>query len=215
MPSFLAFAVVRLLEQHFSRLVDYDFTAQMEDVLDEIATGDAEMAEWLTRFYFGHADGNGLNGADALGLKSLVDNLGDIDARDVNSFPLGEGIVARVGHFWPYVEQGEQRATIPGYGTGRADAGHCSCLARAAIRRSRSGFGSGDRTRHRRQGRSFWAVRHRGPAGRRHEVGEAASAASLFKTMSLDTVTLEDALRLLTSRGCWAWTPPMVSRCRR
>ena len=51
-PSFLAFAVVRLLEQHFSRLVDYDFTAQMEDVLDEIATGDAEMAEWLTRFYF-------------------------------------------------------------------------------------------------------------------------------------------------------------------
>src|SRR5580692_3926957 len=76
-PSFLAFAVITLLERHFSQLVDYDFTARMEDALDAIARGEAARVPWLRRFYFG-ADGEE-------GLKELVSDLGDIDARDVSS----------------------------------------------------------------------------------------------------------------------------------
>ena len=89
-PSFLAFAVITLLERHFAHLVDYAFTARMEDALDEIARGEAERVPWLRRFYFG-ADGEE-------GLKELVSDLSDIDARDVSSFPLpGSDIVVRVG----------------------------------------------------------------------------------------------------------------------
>ncbi len=105
-PSFLAFAVVTLLEQHFSQLVDYDFTARMEDALDEIARGEAGRVPWLRRFYFG-ADGEE-------GLKELVSDLGDIDAREVSSFPLaGTDIVVRVGRYGPYLERGEQRVNVP------------------------------------------------------------------------------------------------------
>jgi len=126
-PTWLAFAVTRLLEEHFGRLVDYDFTAAMEADLDQIAAGEQDRREWLARFYFG--DGaNGTNGgspADAPhppdvmhGLKPLVDDLGDIDARDINSVPLGDGIVLRVGRYGPYLEvPGEdgtaRRASVP------------------------------------------------------------------------------------------------------
>ncbi len=105
-PSFLAFAVVTLLERHFGQLVDYEFTAKMEDVLDAIARGEAERVPWLRRFYFGAdgadgaaRDGAGQDGADAgPGLKSLVSDIGDIDARDVSSYPLaGTDIEVRVG----------------------------------------------------------------------------------------------------------------------
>ena len=106
-PSFLAFAVVTLLEQHFEQLVDYDFTAQMEEALDEIARGEAERVPWLRRFYFG-ADGEE-------GLKELVSDLSDIDARAVSSFPLaGTDIVVRVGRYGPYLERDDQRANMPG-----------------------------------------------------------------------------------------------------
>src|SRR3954465_12169735 len=107
-PEFLAFAVVNLLEQHFSRLVDYEFTARMEDDLDEIAGGDESRTEWLGRFYFG-------NGSGEDGLKALVDqHLGDIDAREVNTVPLPRtDIVVRVGRYGPYLERGEQRQTLP------------------------------------------------------------------------------------------------------
>src|SRR5207244_10980840 len=83
-PSFLAFAVVTLLERHFGQLVDYEFTAQMEDVLDDISRGEAERVPWLRRFYCG--DGAD-DGADP-GLKSRLGAAGDIDAREVSSFPL-------------------------------------------------------------------------------------------------------------------------------
>ena len=123
-PSWLAFAVTRLLEEHFGRLVDYDFTAGMEADLDKIAAGEENRSDWLSRFYFG--DGtpavngarNGAPSAAPQGLKPLVDDLGDIDARDINSVPLGEGIVLRVGRYGPYLEvtgeDGEpKRASVP------------------------------------------------------------------------------------------------------
>jgi len=107
-PSFLAFAVVTLLERHFGQLVDYEFTARMEDVLDEISRGEAERVPWLRRFYFGG------DGDDDPGLKSLVGDISDIDARDVSSFPLaGSDIVVRVGRYGPYLERDEQRVNVP------------------------------------------------------------------------------------------------------
>ena len=105
-PSFVAFAVVTLLERHFAQLVDYDFTARMEAALDEIARGEAGRVPWLRRFYFG------TEGEE--GLKELVSDLGDIDARDVSSFPLaGTDIVVRVGRYGPYLERGDQRVNVP------------------------------------------------------------------------------------------------------
>jgi DNA topoisomerase I len=106
-PTFVAFAVVNLLEQHFGQLVDFDFTARMEDDLDRIAAGDEERVAWLRRFYFG-------DGADP-GLHHLVtDHLDEIDARAVNSIPIpGSDAVIRVGRYGPYVERGDQRASLP------------------------------------------------------------------------------------------------------
>ena len=127
-PSFTAFAVVGLLERYFGNLVDYGFTAGMEDDLDEIASGREEALPWLSRFYFGTsgplpepkdgaapATGNG----GAMGLKaSVAAHLGEIDAREINSIPIGAGedgvpIVARVGRYGPYLQRGDDRASLP------------------------------------------------------------------------------------------------------
>ncbi|WP_028046126.1 type I DNA topoisomerase [Cellulomonas sp. URHE0023] len=99
-PSWLAFAVTRLLEENFDWLVDYEFTAEMEEDLDAIAAGDKDRVDWLSRFYFGDGSGN----EEGEGLRDLVANLGDIDAREVNSIPIGDGIVLRVGRYGPYLE---------------------------------------------------------------------------------------------------------------
>ena len=105
-PTFVAFSVTQLLERHFDQLVDYDFTARLEDDLDRIAAGDEERVAWLERFYFGDGDP---------GLHALVtDHLEGIDARDVNSIAIpGSDIVVRVGRYGPYLERGEQRASLP------------------------------------------------------------------------------------------------------
>ena len=125
-PTWLAFAVTRLLEENFTELVDYDFTASMEADLDRIAAGQEDRIDWLTRFYFGQgsqalaAGGDGVGPADAVqadveqGLKALVENLGEIDARAVNSIEIGEGITLRVGRYGPYLEDDEgKRANVP------------------------------------------------------------------------------------------------------
>jgi DNA topoisomerase-1 len=98
-PTWLAFAVTRLLEEHFTELVDYDFTASMEEDLDRIANGDEHRAEWLRRFYFGDEASSGQ------GLRELVEDLGEIDAREISTIHLGDGMVVRVGRYGPYVEE--------------------------------------------------------------------------------------------------------------
>ncbi len=95
-PAWLAFSVVRLLEEHFPRQVSYEFTASMEDVLDEIAGGRKDRATELGEFYYG--------AGEIVGLKTLVTELGDIDAKEMATFPIGEGIDLRVGRYGPYVE---------------------------------------------------------------------------------------------------------------
>jgi DNA topoisomerase-1 len=95
-PSWLAFSVVRLLEQHFADLVDYDFTAALEDDLDAIARGEQRREDWLKEFYFG---------SDAqVGLRNIVENLGEIDARALNYTPIGDVATLRFGKYGPYLE---------------------------------------------------------------------------------------------------------------
>ena len=96
MPSWIAFSVVRLLEEHFGDLVEYDFTAEMEDDLDRIADGEADRVDWLTGFYFGCEHHRGL--------RKVIDNLGEIDAREINSVAIGDDITLRIGKYGPYLE---------------------------------------------------------------------------------------------------------------
>lgn len=109
-PTWLAFSVTRLMEENLSNLVDYDFTASMENDLDQIAAGSEDRHEFLSTFYFG-ADGKG----DADGLKFQVESLGDdIDARAVNSIDMGNGVTLRVGRYGPYMEKADgTRANVP------------------------------------------------------------------------------------------------------
>ncbi|HWH25546.1 MAG TPA: type I DNA topoisomerase [Pseudolysinimonas sp.] len=95
-PNWIAFSVVRLLEEHFADLVEYDFTAEMEDDLDNIADGTADRVDWLTSFYFG--------GGEHRGLRTVIDNLGDIDARGINSVRIDDDVTLRIGKYGPYLE---------------------------------------------------------------------------------------------------------------
>ncbi len=115
-PTWLAFAVTRLLETHFSELVDYDFTASMEEDLDRIAGGDEQRAVWLKRFYFGDEARSGA------GLKHLVEDLGEIDAREISTIAIGEGLVVRVGRYGPYVEETIPQGVDPSTGEMDEDA---------------------------------------------------------------------------------------------
>jgi DNA topoisomerase I len=188
-PSFLAFAVTGLLEQHFGRLVDYSFTAKMEDDLDAIAAGDQERVDWLRHFYFG-GDGNDE------GLHALVSDLSEIDARAVNSLPLGEGIVLRVGRYGPYVERGDERASVP------EDMAPDELTVEKA--QELLSAPTGDRVLgiHPEWQREITVKTGRyGPyVTETLEEGatEKPRAASLFKSMSPETVTLEEAVRLLS-----------------
>ncbi len=188
-PSFLAFAVITLLERHFSQLVDYDFTARMEDALDAIARGEAARVPWLRRFYFGTEAEEGL--------KELVSDLGDIDARDVSSFPLaGTDIVVRVGRYGPYLERGDQRVNVP---EGTAPDELTPEKAEELFAQPSGDFPLGTDPG---TGREIVAKAGRFGPYVTEVLPEGDSSkprtASLLKSMALDTVTLDDALKLLT-----------------
>jgi len=125
-PTWLAFAVTRLLEEHFSKLVDYDFTASMEEDLDRIANGEEQRVDWLKRFYFGE-EANSIEG-----LRHLVDDLGEIDAREISTIPIGDGIVVRVGRYGPYVEETLPAGVDPA--TGDVAEGATGQVRRATIK---------------------------------------------------------------------------------
>ncbi len=194
-PSFKAFAVISLLEQHFPDLVDYAFTARMEADLDSISRGEAETVPWLTDFYFG-AD-------EVVGLKEQVsERLGDIDARAVNSIPLGADadgipIVARVGRYGPYLERGEDRASIP------EDLPPDELTIDKAIELIDAPKGDRELGEHPEAKLPIMLKAGRfGPYVQMGEhdddTGEKPLTASLFKDMDVETLTLDDAVKLLS-----------------
>ncbi len=234
-PSFTAFAVVALLERHFGQLVDYGFTASMENDLDEIADGREEALPWLTRFYFGTPDGhpngtNGSSGSDAagtmggsngssgaaepgapgelggdtlrLGLKAAVAvHLGEIDAREINSIPIGadsngEQMVVRVGRYGPYLQRGENRASLA---DDLAPDELTEAKAEALLDAPSEDrvLGSDPET-----GLDIWV--RAGRFGPYVQLGEVVDGkpkprtASLFASMSPATLTFEQALELLS-----------------
>ncbi len=190
-PSWTAFAVIGLLEQHFGELVDYGFTAGMEEDLDGIANGDRESVPWLTRFYFG--DGQP-------GLKQMVsDHLGEIDAREINSIPIGgpdSGIVVRVGRYGPYVQRGDERASVP------EDLAPDELTVAKATELLEAG--STDREVGIDPQSGLPVVVKAGRFGPYVQVGSSEDltgkpqTASLLRAMDPALVTLEDALRLLS-----------------
>ncbi|MBC7306682.1 MAG: type I DNA topoisomerase [Dietzia sp.] len=203
-PTWLAFAVTRLLEEHFGRLVDYDFTAAMESDLDRIAAGEEERVSWLARFYFGQSPEGG--GEDAAqGLRRLVEGLGEIDARDINSVPIGDGIVVRVGRYGPYVEvPGEDggeplRAGVPDDVAPDELTPEKARELLAAQNDGERELGTDPETGHlvvARSGRYGPYVTEVLPDDA--PKGSKPRTASLLRSMQLETVTLDDALRLLS-----------------
>ncbi len=193
-PTFTAFATVTLLETHFPDLVDYAFTARMEDDLDKISNGDEDSTPWLSSFYFG-------NGSP--GLRDMVSTrLAEIDARAVNSIAIGVDesgaeIVARVGRYGPYLERGEDRASVP------EDLAPDELTVDKAL--ELLSMPSGDQVLGTDKNTDLPVIAKAGRFGPYVQLGELEEGskqkpktASLFKSMSLDEITLEQALQLLT-----------------
>jgi DNA topoisomerase-1 len=187
-PSFLAFSVVNLLERHFGQLIDYDFTARMEDDLDRIAEGEQERSAWLHDFYFGPA-GDG-------GLKELVSHLDEIDARAVNTLEIGDGIELRVGRYGPYVERDGQRASVP------EDMAPDELTVEKAEELLAAPQGDRSLGLHPETGREVVArVGRYGPYVTEvmpEDDKTKPKTGSLFKSMAVDTITLEEALQLMS-----------------
>jgi DNA topoisomerase-1 len=197
---------VNLLEQHFAQLVDYDFTASLEEELDEIAGGTLQRVDWLTEFYFG-GEGRGSGGiAESGGLKQIVgQRLEEIDARGVNSIPLqatspeGQPVVARVGRYGPYLQAGGEdgpRVSIPEdlppdeLTTEKV----AELLAAPSSDRDLGTEPESGLPVVVKAGRYGPYVTTVIPEGSK----EAPRTASLFASMTPETVTLEQALQLLT-----------------
>ena len=198
-PSFIAFAVVSLLEQHFSDLVDYNFTASMEDDLDAIASGQEEALPWLSRFYFGD-DAAGTE-TERIGLKSAVTtHIDEIDPRAINTIVLGadengEMVVVRSGKYGPYLQRGEERASIPD------DTLPDELTVERALELLHAP--SQDRELGADPATGLPVFAKAGRYGPYVQLGEMEGTtkpktASLFKDMDLGTLTLEDALTLLS-----------------
>ncbi|HEX7277063.1 MAG TPA: type I DNA topoisomerase [Acidimicrobiales bacterium] len=196
-PSWTAFAVVTLLERHFTDLVDYAFTARMEDDLDSIATGSEKRVPWLSRFYFGNGK---------TGLKAMVnERLDEIDPREVNAIPIGadaEGreIAVRVGKYGPYLSRDKETAPVP---DGIAPDELTVAMAEELLTKP-----SGDRVLGTDPVSELPVIVREGRYGPYVQLGDADGTAgakaakprtaSLFKRMTTETLTLDDALRLLT-----------------
>ncbi|MCR6029846.1 type I DNA topoisomerase [Nocardioides sp. zg-579] len=200
-PAWLAFSVIRLMKEHFPRQISYEFTAQMEDALDEIAAGRKDRATELAEFYFGTGD--------VQGLKSLVDGLGDIDARELATFPIGgpdSGIHLRVGRYGPYLEGPDDEGNPTGK---RANVPDDLPPDELTLEKATELFANpaGEEIhlgRHPETGLEVVAKNGRfGPYVTEVLPEDAPKSAkprtgSLFKSMSLDTVSLEDAVKLLS-----------------
>ncbi|HEY4410844.1 MAG TPA: type I DNA topoisomerase [Acidimicrobiia bacterium] len=192
-PSWTAFAVVKLLERHFAHLVDYEFTARMEETLDDIARGEQEWVPWLRQFYFG----NGV-----VGLRTLVEErVPEIDAREINTIQLADegcDIVVRVGRYGPYLSRGEQTAPVPdGIAPDELTPEMAAELLERGPEEGRT-VGTDPAT-------GLEVTVRDGRYGPYVQLGEQEEGskkkpkrASLFKTMTPDTVTLEEALMLLS-----------------
>jgi DNA topoisomerase I len=201
-PTWTAFAVVGLLEQHFDDLVDYDFTARVEADLDSIAAGEKQKEQWLQQFYFG--SGQFVDDADMPGLHRLVtEHAEGIDAAAVNTFPLGadpgtgELIVVKPGKYGPYVKRGDDTASVPD------DLAPDELTIDVAVRllsapKSDEPIGQHEGlpvfVKNGRYGPYVqWGTPEQLPPG-----ADKPKMASLFSTMSPDTVGLDDAVRLLS-----------------
>ena len=211
-PSWTAFAVVRLLEEHFGPFIDYDFTAQMEQQLDRMAQGDLARSEYLTSFY--HSDGSD----GPIGLKPMVDDLGEIDARAINSIEIGEGITLRVGRYGAYLEQpvrDEQGEAVEDAAPRRANVSDevapdelTVAKAKELLERAKDDgrvLGTDPATGHEivaKDGRFGPYVSEVLPQDPEDKTPKSKRpkprTGSLLKSMDLSTVTLEDALKLLS-----------------
>jgi DNA topoisomerase-1 len=194
-PTWTAFAVTNLLERHFGDLVDYAFTARMEDDLDDIASREKQRVPWLTEFYFG-------NGRP--GLHSLVsEQISDIDAAEINSIPIGldpDGVelVVKPGKFGPYIRRGEDTASVP-EDVAPDELTVDRALALLAAPKGTDPIGTDPAT-------ALPVFLKSGRYGPYVQLGDAETLpdgdkpkmASLFASMSPDTVTLADALLLLS-----------------
>ena len=227
-PSWLAFSVVKLLETKFPRYVDYEFTADMESGLDQIASGQETGRNWLTRFYFGSGEGAAQSADEAhAGLQQQVAQLGEIDAREINTIEIGDGLHVRVGRYGPYLEDmnhlddegNPKRASLPdtlapdeltvevGHDLIENHSGGPRALGVDPV------SGGTVEVRNGRFGPYVALVMPSSDAGADGDVagggkskkGKSAKKAadrpkmaSLFKTMSPESLTLDDALRLLS-----------------
>jgi len=193
-PSFTAFSVINLLERHFPVLVDYEFTARMEDDLDKIAGGFEDPVPWLAHFYFGDESEEGLK-------EKVSSRLGDIDARSVNSIPIGladdgEPVVARVGRYGPYLQKGEQSVSIPD-DIPPDELTMSRAMEFLAMPKDGRELGLDPDS-----GLMIYVKAGRfGPyvqVGSHDDVEDKPRTASLFSTMTLERVTFEDAQQLLS-----------------
>ena len=193
-PTFKGIAVVRLLEKHFTELVDYAFTARMEDDLDEIANGSMQSVPWLKKFYYGSAGD--------LGLHAMVtQKLEDIDAREINTLPLGsdaEGreVAVRVGRFGPYLQRGDETANVPeGIAPDELNLARAQELLAAP---------SGDRLLGVDPATGLEVVAKTGrfgayvQLGHAEDGGEKPKTQSLLPNMKLEELDLDTAMRLLS-----------------
>lgn len=230
-PSWLAFSVVKLLETKFPRYVDYEFTADMESGLDQIASGQETGRNWLTRFYFGSGEGAAQSADEAhAGLQQQVAQLGEIDAREINTIEIGDGLHVRVGRYGPYLEDmnhlddegNPKRASLPDTLAPdelTVEVGHDLIENHSGGPRALGVDPVSGGTVEVRNGRFGPYVALVMPSADAGDAGDAAGGASekpkrgkgakkaaadrpkmasLFKTMSPESLTLDDALRLLS-----------------